>query len=569
MSKQIEIYDTTLRDGTQGEAINFSVADKCRIAEELDALGVDFIEGGWPGSNPRDVAFFNEVRSLKLHHARVTAFGATRRSSLSCETDPSIQSLLQAETTVVTIFGKSWELHVREALRIGLEENLEIIADSVRYLSARVPLVIYDAEHFFDGYRSNAEYALQTLLVAAQTGAARIVLCDTNGGSLPQDVERITREVTEKVNVPIGIHCHNDGELAVANTLAAVLAGATHVQGTINGYGERCGNANLCSVIPNLELKLGREVMGPGRLRKLRETACFVSELANLELASSAAFVGASAFAHKGGVHVSAVERNPLTYEHVAPELIGNRRRILVSDLSGRANLQAKARELNLEFAGEQRILDELKRLEHEGFEFEAAEASFELLVHKLRNEPEPFFELLAFRVIDEHRGAATPLSEATVKIKVGDTVEHTAATGTGPVNALDQALRRALAEFYPSLAEMRLIDYKVRVINSTLSGTASLVRVLITSSDGKTSWRTVGVSSNIVEASWRGLVDSVEFKLMKDGVEPTYRSDLRLAIEKGIAISAKGAEYDSQGQVRSEASTSPLVANSAFNIQP
>lgn len=523
MTKRIEIYDTTLRDGTQGEAINFSVADKCRIAEELDALGVDFIEGGWPGSNPRDVAFFNEVRSLNLRHARVTAFGATRRSSLSCETDPSIQSLLYATTPVVTIFGKSWELHVREALRISLEENLEIIADSVRYLSARVPLVIYDAEHFFDGYRSNPEYALQTLLCATEAGAGRIVLCDTNGGSLPHDVERIVREVVEKVSSPVGIHCHDDGELAVANTLAAVLAGATHVQGTINGYGERCGNANLCAVIPNLELKLGRDVIGPERLQMLRETACFVSEIANLELASSAAFVGASAFAHKGGVHVSAVERNPLTYEHVAPELIGNRRRILVSDLSGRANLQAKARELNLEFAGEQQILDELKRLEHEGFEFEAAEASFELLVHKLRHKPEPFFELLAFRVIDEHRGSSTPLSEATVKIKVGDSVEHTAATGTGPVNALDQALRRALAEFYPSLAEMRLIDYKVRVINSSLSGTASLVRVLITSSDGKTSWRTVGVSSNIVEASWRGLVDSVEYKLMKDGVEPTH----------------------------------------------
>ena len=518
MTSRIEIYDTTLRDGTQGEAINFSVADKCRIAEALDALGVDFIEGGWPGSNPRDVAFFAEARALKLDHAQIAAFGATRRRSLTCETDPSIQSLIAAETAVVTIFGKSWELHVREALRIDLEENLEIIADSVRYLSARVPLVIYDAEHFFDGYRSNPSYALQTLVAAAESGAARIVLCDTNGGSLPHDVERITREVAAKVRVPVGIHCHNDGELAVANTLGAVHAGATHVQGTINGYGERCGNANLCAVIPNLELKLGHEVIGAERLRKLRETAYFVSEIANLAPASSAAFVGASAFAHKGGVHVSAVERNPATYEHIAPELIGNRRRILVSDLSGRANLQAKARELSLEFAEEERVLDELKRLEHEGFEFEGAEASFELLVHKLSNDPEPFFELLSYRVIDEHRA----LSEATVKIKVGDCVEHTAATGTGPVNALDQALRRALAEFYPSLAEMRLIDYKVRVINSSLTGSASLVRVLITSSDGSAKWTTVGVSANIVEASWRGLVDSVEYKLMKDGAKPS-----------------------------------------------
>ena len=527
MTNRIEIYDTTLRDGTQGEAINFSVADKCRIAEELDSLGVDFIEGGWPGSNPRDVAFFTEAQALKLRHSRITAFGATRRRNASCETDHSIQSLLKAETPVVTIFGKSWELHVREALRIDLNENLEIIADSVRYLAARVPLLIYDAEHFFDGYRSNPEYALQTLLVAAAEGAARIVLCDTNGGSLPHDVERITRVVTEKLQVPVGIHCHNDGELAVANTLAAVVAGASHVQGTINGYGERCGNANLCAVIPNLELKLGREAIGPERLRKLRETACFVSEIANLALDSSSAFVGASAFAHKGGVHVSAVERNPLTYEHIAPELIGNRRRILVSDLSGRANLQAKARELDLEIEGDQRVLDELKRLEHEGFEFEAAEASFELLVHKLRQEPEPFFELLTFRVIDEHRLSSTPLSEATVKIKVGDCVEHTAATGTGPVNALDQALRRALAEFYPSLAEMRLIDYKVRVISSLLTGSASLVRVLITSGDGKTKWSTIGVSANIVEASWRGLVDAVEYKLMKDGTKPAHRTNL------------------------------------------
>ncbi len=525
MTNRIEIYDTTLRDGTQGEAINFSVADKCRIAETLDALGVDFIEGGWPGSNPRDVAFFAEARSLSLRHAQITAFGETRRRNLTCETDPSIQSLLAAATPVVTIFGKSWELHVREALRIDLEENLEIIADSVRYLSARVPLVIYDAEHFFDGYRSNPEYALRTLFAAAEAGAARIVLCDTNGGSLPHDVERIAREVTEKVRVPVGIHCHNDGELAVANTLAAVLAGASHVQGTINGYGERCGNANLCAVIPNLELKLGHEVIGAESLRRLRETANFVSEIANLALAPSSAFVGASAFAHKGGVHVSAVERNPATYEHIAPELIGNRRRILVSDLSGRANLLAKARELKLEFAEEEQILDELKRLEHEGFEFEAAEASFELMVHKLRNAPEPFFELLSYRVIDEHRA----LSEATVKIKVGECIEHTAATGTGPVNALDQALRRGLTEFYPSLSEMRLIDYKVRVINSSLTGSASLVRVLITSSDGAAKWTTVGVSANIVEASWRGLVDSVEYKLMKDGAEPAHQGELKL----------------------------------------
>lgn len=521
MTNPIEIYDTTLRDGTQGEAINFSVSDKLRIAEELDALGVNFIEGGWPGSNPRDVAFFEEARTLKLSHSRIAAFGATRRKSLSCETDQSIQSLIEAETPVVTIFGKSWELHVTDALRLSLDENLEIIEDTVRYLTGRVDFVVYDAEHFFDGYRSNPKYALATLLAAVAGGADRVVLCDTNGGSLPDDVARVTREVVGEIGVPIGIHCHNDGELAVANTIAAVLAGAIHVQGTINGYGERCGNANLCSVIPNLELKLGREVIGPAQLRKLRETARFVSEIANLALYPSAAFVGDSAFAHKGGVHVSAVERNPFTYEHIAPDVVGNRRRVLVSDLSGRSNLLAKARELNMELSGEQRILEELKRLEHDGFEFEAAEASFELLVNKLRNQQQPYFELLGFRVIDEHRGNSMPMSEATVKIRVGGRVEHSAASGNGPVNALDQALRRALGPFYPSLAEVRLVDYKVRVINSSLSGSASLVRVLITSSDGKSKWGTIGVSANIVEASWLGLLDSVEYKLMKEGTLP------------------------------------------------
>ena len=525
VNNRIEIYDTTLRDGTQGEAINFSVADKCRIAEELDSLGVDFIEGGWPGSNPRDVAFFEDIRRLKLKHARIAAFGATRRRGLTCESDKSIQSLIEAQTPVITVFGKSWELHVTEALRMSLEENLDIIADTVKYLSRNADVVVYDAEHFFDGYRSNPEYAIDTLRAAASSGANRIVLCDTNGGSLPDEVGSVTRTVSDLIKIPLGIHCHNDGELAVANTLAAVAGGAIHVQGTINGYGERCGNANLCSLIPNLELKLGYRAIGHEGLKKLRETARLVSELANLALYPSAAYVGDSAFAHKGGVHVSAVERNPLTYEHIPPETVGNRRRVLVSDLSGRSNLLAKARELDMELDDEQRILEEIKQLEHDGFEFEAAEASFELLVHKLRNQPEPYFELIAFRAIDEHRGASMPMSEATVKIKVGGRIEHSAASGTGPVNALDQALRRALGPFYPSLAEAWLVDYRVRVINSSLSGTASLVRVLITSSDGRTKWGTVGVSANIVEASWRALVDSVEYKLMKDGILPIAES--------------------------------------------
>lgn len=519
MKKRIEIYDTTLRDGTQGESISFSVADKCRIVQELDTLGIDFIEGGWPGSNPRDVAFFEEVQSLKLTHSRLASFGSTRRRSLSCEQDSSIQSLLKAATPVVTIFGKSWLLHVTDALRLSPAENLEIIEDTVSYLSSRVPFVVYDAEHFFDGYRADPDYALSTLRAAVAGGAQTIVLCDTNGGSVPQDVSRVTHAVVQQIGKPVGIHCHNDGELAVANTLAAVTAGAVQVQGTMNGYGERCGNANLCSLIPNLELKLGYTVVGRESLERLRESARFVSEIANFPLPSSAAFVGDSAFAHKGGVHVAAVERNPATYEHISPAVVGNRRRVLVSDLSGRANLTAKARELGLKLDEQKNILQELKRLENLGYEFEAADASFELLVNRLVRSPKPYFELIGFRVIDEHRGALMPLSEATVKIRVGDHVEHTVASGTGPVNALDSGLRRALERFYPAVAEMHLVDYKVRVINSQLVGSASLVRVLITSSDGKGKWGTVGVSANIVEASWRALVDSVEYKLMKEGI--------------------------------------------------
>lgn len=522
MIQRIEIYDTTLRDGMQGEGVNFSVSDKCRIAEHLDAFGIDFIEGGWPGSNPRDVAFFERAKKLKLKDARIAAFGSTRRHKLTCETDSNVQALLKAETPVVTIFGKSWLFQVEHALRLSPAENLEIIEDTVSYLSSRVHSVIYDAEHFFDGYRTDPAYALATLSAAAAGGSKCIVLCDTNGGSLPDIVARVTREVREQIALPLGIHCHNDGELAVANTLAAVSAGASHVQGTINGYGERCGNANLCAVIPNLELKLGHIVIGPQRLRRLRDTARFVSAIANVSLDTRAAFVGDSAFAHKGGVHVSAIERNPATYEHIAPDAVGNNRRVLVSDLSGRANLLAKARELGIELSDEQDLLNELKRLENEGYEFEAAEASFELLISRLRGSYRPFFKLLGFRVIDEHRGALMPMSEATVKVKVGDRIEHTAASGNGPVNALDKALRNALKEFYPSLTEMRLVDYKVRVISSNLSGTASLVRVLIYSGDGRTRWGTVGVSANIVEASWQALVESVAYKLTSDGVIPT-----------------------------------------------
>ena len=569
MTRRIEIYDTTLRNGTQGERINFSAEDKCRIARQLDALGVDFIEGGWPGSNPRDMDFFEKARTLDLDHARIAAFGATRRKNNTCADDTNIQALLRAETPVVTIFGKSWLLHVTDALRITPEENLEIVEDSVRYLAERVPFVIYDAEHFFDGYAADPAYALATLRAAAAGNPKRIVLCDTNGGSVPAWIEEVTARVVrefgstavaseaaraEPKNVSsdapssfilhpsslpfgIGIHCHNDGELAVANSLAAVSAGAMQVQGTINGYGERCGNANLCSVIPNLQLKLGYHVIDADHLSQLRATAHCVSETANMALDSRAAFVGESAFAHKGGVHVSAVTRNPKTYEHIEPQQVGNHRRVLVSDLAGRANLLAKARELNLELDDEQSVLDELKRLEHDGYEFEAAEASLELLIHKLRGKHQPYFELLGFRVIDEHRGALMPMSEATVKVRVGEFVEHTAATGTGPVNALDHALRRALEKFYPTLAEVRLVDYKVRVITSSLTGTASRVRVLITSTDGHTEWGTVGVSPNIVDASWRALVDAVEFKLVRDGAQGPTNFALSATDEPGLLL--------------------------------
>jgi 2-isopropylmalate synthase len=521
MNDRIEIYDTTLRDGAQGEGVNFSVEDKCRVVEALDALGVDFIECGWPGSNPRDMAFFERARNIKLTTARIAAFGSTRRRSFSCADDPSIQALLKAETPVVTIFGKSWPLHVTDALRMSREENLEIIEDTVSYLRERVPFLVYDAEHFFDGYRADPDYALKTLRAASSGAPHRIVLCDTNGGSLPEFVSRAVRDAAEHISIPLGIHCHNDGELAVANTLAAVSAGAVHVQGTINGYGERCGNTNLCSVIPNLELKQGRNSIGLERLKKLRETSRFVSEIANLSLDSRAAYVGDSAFAHKGGVHVSAVERNPATYEHVAPETVGNHRRVLVSDLSGRANLLVKARELGLELSDEQRVLDELKQLEHDGYEFESADASFELLVRRFCGAHVPYFELLGYRMIDENRGEMIRMSEATVRVRVGQREEHMAASGNGPINALDNALRGALEKFYPALAEIRLVDYKVRVIPSTLSGTASLVRVLIISSDSHAQWGTVGLSANIVEASWRALVDSVEYKLSRDRVIP------------------------------------------------
>ncbi|OGW61593.1 MAG: citramalate synthase [Nitrospirae bacterium RBG_16_64_22] len=521
MTLRVTLYDTTLRDGAQSEDVSFSSEDKLRIAERLDALGVHYIEGGWPGSNPKDIAFFKAARSLSLKHARLAAFGATRRARHRVSEDPSVKALLAARTSVVTIFGKSWDFHVREALRVPLKQNLEMIEDTVSYIKGRGREVIYDAEHFFDGYRANAEYALDTLRAAERGGADCIVLCDTNGGSLPEEVGRIFREAGRVLRTPLGIHAHNDAELAVANTLAAVRAGAVQVHGTINGYGERCGNANLSSIIPNLKIKMGIPVVTDRQLASLRDCSRFVDEIANLAHNKRLPYVGDAAFAHKGGVHVDAVRKNAATYEHVRPDLVGNRRRILISELSGRANILQKAQDLAIPIAGTRRvekILDTIKDLEHQGYMFEGAEGSLELMLKKAMGRRKRFFDLIGFRVIvEKRREGEEPLCEATIQVRVRGQVSHTAAVGNGPVNALDNALRKALEKFYPSLKDVRLVDYKVRVLAAT-EGTCARVRVLIESADAQKSWGTVGVSENIIEASYQALVDSIQYKLMKDG---------------------------------------------------
>jgi len=514
------LYDTTLRDGAQGEGISFTLEDKLRIARKLDEFGIHYIEGGWPGSNPKDIRFFRRAKDLGLAHAKIAAFGSTRRAKLSVEEDPNILALLQAETKVVTIFGKSWDLHIRAALGVSLEQNLEMIYDSVAFLRRHVPEVIFDAEHFFDGYRRNPEYALKTISSAQEAGADMIVLCDTNGGMLPNQIASILAAVKGAIAIPWGIHTHNDSELAVANALAAVELGASQVQGTINGYGERCGNANLCSIIPSLKLKMNLDCISDDQLRRLREISRFVSELANLPHWTHQPFVGESAFAHKGGVHVSAVQRDSDSYEHIQPEWVGNKRRILISELSGRSNILAKAEELSLQEGKDHRaaqtILDRVKEMEEQGYQFEGAEASFELLMRKALGQYQGFFDLEGFRVIVEKKGDSSPYCEATIKVVVKGVAEHTAAEGVGPVNALDNALRKALEEFYPGLKEITLLDYKVRILDEH-EGTASKTRVLIQSGDGEREWGTVGVSSNIIEASWEALVDSIEYKLLKD----------------------------------------------------
>jgi len=516
-----KLYDTTLRDGTQAEDINFSVEDKVRVAQKLDDLGIHYIEGGWPGSNPRDIQFFKEMQSVKLANARLVAFGSTRRAGAKPKDDANIKALLKAGTSAITIFGKTWDLHVKEALKISPEENLDLIYDSLRFLSGRVEEVFYDAEHFFNGYKSDPEYALKTLKAAQEGGAECLILCDTNGGTLPDELVEIMRDVKHHINAPLGIHAHNDSETAVANSILAVKEGAVQVHGTINGFGERCGNANLCSIIPNLKLKMGIDCISSEQLRKLRETSRFIYELANLPHNKHQAYVGDSAFAHKGGVHVSAVLKKPETYEHIKPELVGNHQRILVSDLSGKSNILYKAQEFGIDIKSKdpivQSILKVLKDLEHQGFQYEGAEASFELLMQKAMKQRKKYFKLLGFRVIDEKKKESEPpYAEATIKLDVNGKVEHTASEGNGPVNALDNALRKALEKFYPNLKDVELLDFKVRVLTAG-KGTAASVRVLVESGDGEEKWGTVGVSQNVIEASWQALVDSLEYKLYKD----------------------------------------------------
>lgn len=525
---QLCIYDTTLRDGAQREGLTLSISDKLRIARQLDQLGVPFIEGGWPGANPKDVQFFWQLKEEPLSQAEVVAFCFTRRPGKTAATDPMLQPILAAGTRWVTIVGKSWDLQVTEGLKTCLDENLAMIRDTISYLRRHDRRVVYDAEHWFDGFKHNPTYALETLKAAHEAGAEWLTLCDTNGGTLPHEVAQIIHAVLEDLPTSqLGIHTHNDGELAVANAIAGVQAGARMVQGTINGYGERCGNANLCSLIPNLQLKLGYDCLAPAQLAHLTETSRFVSEVANLAPDDHAAFVGLSAFAHKGGLHVSAVERNPITYEHIAPELVGNSRRIVISEQAGMSNVLAKARSLDIDLDKNnpacRQILERLKHLEHEGYQFEAAEASFELLMREALGQRHSPFEVKGFQVhYDMLPGIPLPVcsvgdwrsqSLATVKVRVNGNNILEAAEGNGPVSALDAALRKALVTFYPEIQAFHLTDYKVRILDGA-AGTSANTRVLIESSNGIQRWRTVGVSCNILEASYQAVVEGLEYGL-------------------------------------------------------
>jgi len=517
--KRVAVYDTTLRDGTQGEGISFSAEDKIKIAQHLDGFGVDYIEGGWPGSNPRDIEFFKKVSHIRFRRAKIAAFGSTRHVQTAVEKDRNIRDILEAETPVVTIFGKSWDLHVREALKTTLDENLNMISESVQYLKSKGREVIYDAEHFFDGFKSNPSYAIRTLEIAKDGGADVLVLCDTNGGTITHEIAEIVRAVKEQISHPLGIHCHNDSDMGTANTVIAVLQGCSHVQGTFNGYGERCGNANLCTVIPNLQLKLGYQCIPKAKVRKITDISRYISEVANMVHVKNAPFVGESAFTHKGGIHVSAVMKNKRMYEHITPEEVGNRRRVLLSDLSGRSNVIYKAGEMEIDLSGDssviKNIVNDIKVREHNGYFYEDAEGSFELLTRRHQGKMLDFFRLEGFRVIIEKKLDNPSYCEVTIKLDVDGREEHTAAEGDGPVNALDNALRKALEKFYPSLKKMRLTDYKVRVLEGK-EGTSAKVRVHIDSANQHATWGTVGVSENIIEASWQALADSINYHLLK-----------------------------------------------------
>ena len=516
--KNIAIYDTTLRDGSQSEDISFTVEDKIRIAHKLDEFGIKYIEAGWPGSNPKDMEFFKRIQNSELQQAKITAFGSTRHPNNKVDNDPNIKNLIEANTEVITIFGKSWDMHVTEALSTTLDENLRMIKDSLSYLKNHCSEVLFDAEHFFDGYKSNPEYAMQVLQEAESAGADWIILCDTNGGSLPSEVGKICSLVKSMINTKIGIHTHNDSELAVANALAAVQSGAEQVQGTINGFGERCGNANLISIIPNLKLKLGMDCISSGQMKLLTDLSSFVYELANHAHWNHQPYVGKSAFAHKGGIHVSAVKKNSSTYEHISPDSVGNVQRILISDLSGKSNILSKAQEFGVNIESDdpklKEILNILKSSEQLGYQYEGAEASFQLLMRDALGEKKCFFDFIGFRVIvEKRREDEEPISEATVKIRVNGVLEVTAAEGIGPVNALDKAIKKALGKFYPEIKDVSLIDYKVRILDEK-KGTQAKTRVLIESGDHDSKWGTVGVSENIIEASWQALIDSIEYKL-------------------------------------------------------
>ncbi len=519
---KMKLYDTTLRDGSQGEGISYSVMDKIRIAQELDMLGVHYIEGGWPGSNPKDMEFFLKMAKTRLKTSQLVAFGSTRKANSKASEDSNLKSILKSQTKVVTIFGKTWDLHVRDVLKTTLDENFNMIRDSVAFLVSKGVIVFYDAEHFFDAYNANREYSLRCILAAQEAGAKAIVLCDTNGGTLTSRIQEVVKEILPQIKVSLGIHCHNDAGLAVANSLAAVEAGADMVQGTINGYGERCGNADLIPIIANLKIKMQIDCIRDDKLKELTKVSHFVSEISNMRLRDDQPYTGLSAFAHKAGVHINAVMKNPKSYEHIDPTIVGNRRRILVSELAGKTGILVRAKDLEFDLSKEdpktKKLLKLIQKLESQGYHFEAAEASFELLMKKTLKKYKKFFDLEGFRVVIEKRSDKKITSEAIIKLKVKGAKEHTAAEGDGPVNALDNALRKAFKDFYPTLSKMHLSDFKVRVLDEK-AGTAARVRVFIQSQDQTDSWSTIGVHENIIEASWQALVDSVEYKLLKDKV--------------------------------------------------